>query len=71
LHPRKFSNPLTGELVLAHPQPLLVPTRSVTGDQSQVMVAGHSVMEACGKKETAMMVANDCHSPSTMKHHFR
>lgn len=70
LHPRKFSNPLTGEIVLAHPQPLLVLTRSVTGNGSQVMVADRAVMEACSKKEIAMMVANDCHSRSTTKHHF-
>jgi len=70
LHPRKFSNPLTGEMVLAHPQPPLVRSRSVTGNGSQVMVADRAVMEACSKKEIAMMVANDAHSRSTTKRHF-
>ena len=50
LHPRKFSNPLTGEIVLTHPQHLLVLTRSVTGNGSQVMLADRAVMEACSKK---------------------
>ena len=70
LHPRKFSNPLTGEIVLTHPQPLLVLTRSVTGNGSQVMLADRCGHGGVQQEGIAMTVANDCHSRSTTKHHF-